>query len=455
MANTTEEEKNSSDGVDLQVEMAYEILSRLPVKSLMRFKCVSKHWLSIIKDDNYFIDLYHSRSKLRPCLVLFVPIYIKPNIPKDSFIMCIHPRPNQDNLLIADLCEGVGRVGTRDTKVAHNVRKTTSIEFDKVIEKETLCYDGILKPVNEYGVCIYNIGTRELTPWISTGLRSYGVNVNPKYQFGFDPATKKHKVICLWKLRRWPRRDSHRVYVGCNILTLGDNTWRTINIHEVPHYDLVDDSYSRPYGSVYVNGSIYWIACQLASKRHCGEKVIVAFDVGSEKFRTIVVPKFITNQILDDTEYTSSNFSEDLLEVNNCVALYTRLPGGYIVKLWILDCDDNHKKDVSTNCNQHWTETTIELPFQWDNKRKVVFHGIPGTDEIIIETYEDSRSINGIAVVSYSWKSMTFREVESDELNHLNSPIEFSERSVYMCSTINQSLFPLQRKSAQEKEKAS
>ncbi|KAI3892575.1 hypothetical protein MKW92_048460 [Papaver armeniacum] len=372
--------------------------------------------------------------------------------------MYIHPRPNQANILIADLCEGVG---TRDTKV----RKTTSIEFDKFIEKKKLCYDGILKPVNglicftdtqlAFGVCIYNIGTRELTPWISTGLGSYGSNATPKYQFGFDPATKEHKVICLWKLYKFrPRRESDLLYVGCNILTIGDNAWRTINIHEVPRYDLVDDdSFSRPYGSVYVNGSIYWITHELASKRHCGEKVIVAFDVGSEKFRTIPVPKFITDQILYDAEYTRSNSSRDLLEVSNCVALYARLPGGYVVKLWILDCDDNHKKDASTSCNQHWTETTIELPFQWDDKRKVVFHGIPGTDEIIIETYqdEDSPSIKGISLVSYNWKSMTFREVESHQLNHLNSPIESSERSVYMCSTINESLFPLQRKSAQEK----
>ncbi|KAI3951233.1 hypothetical protein MKW92_050425, partial [Papaver armeniacum] len=40
-----------------------DILSRLPVKSLMRFKCVSKSWCSLIKDP-YFIDLHFSRSKL-------------------------------------------------------------------------------------------------------------------------------------------------------------------------------------------------------------------------------------------------------------------------------------------------------------------------------------------------------------------------------------------------------
>ncbi|KAI3930810.1 hypothetical protein MKX01_037256 [Papaver californicum] len=374
----------------------------------------------MIKDDKYFIDLYHTRSKLRPCLVLSVPTHRKTHRPPPgtTYTIC---RPLIANRLIADLCEGV--VG----------------------------YDGILKPVNglicftdttwDFGVRIYNLGNRELTPWMSTTFMRKDAYVDPKYQFGFDPATKEHKVICLWKSKTYTGRDSDPVYVGCEVLTVGDNTWRIIDIHEVPQFELVD-TYSFqpvPNGYVYVNGSIYWITGQLIYRWHSGGEVIVAFDVGSEKFRTILVPKFITDQIPNDREYMGIfNSSKDLLEVSNRVALYCRLPGGHIVKLWILDCDDVNKKDISasrtTSCNQNWTGRTIELPFQWDNKRRVVFHGIPGTDEILIETYKGRRPyIKCLSLMSYNWKSMTFRKVESDELNYLNSPGGFrKKRSIYV-----------------------
>ncbi|KAI3988290.1 hypothetical protein MKX01_012079 [Papaver californicum] len=407
------QKKSSSGGDGIQVEIVFEILSRLPVKSVMRFKC----------DDKYFIDLYHTRSKLRPCLVLFVPIHQKFNItPGTTYTLC---RRYQANLLIADLCEGVGRVAEGVTAVPHNVRKTTSIKYDKVIHEKRVCYDGILKPVNGL-ICF------KLTPWMSTTLMRKGDHADPKYQFGFDPATKEHKVICLWKseIGFYPRRDSDPVYVGC------------------------DESFFHPNGSVYVNGSIYWITHQL---RYHGEKVSVAFDVGTEKFRTILVPKFITDQFLYDKEYMDIfNSSKDLLELSNRVALFCRIPSGYTIKLWILDCHDNNNKDISArrtaSCNLNWTERTIELPFQWDNKRRVVIHGIPGTDEILIETYEGRTYIKCLSLVSYSWRSMTFRKVESDEPNYLNSPGGFRKRGVNMCSTITESLFPVQKKISRRRQ---
>ena len=46
---------------DLPEEVMLEILLRLPVKSLLRFKSVCKHWLSLISDPN-FAKLHFERS---------------------------------------------------------------------------------------------------------------------------------------------------------------------------------------------------------------------------------------------------------------------------------------------------------------------------------------------------------------------------------------------------------
>ncbi|XP_042754496.1 putative F-box protein At3g10240 isoform X2 [Lactuca sativa] len=46
---------------DLPVEVMVDILSRLPVKTIIHSKCVCKKWLDIISD-SYFANLHLSRS---------------------------------------------------------------------------------------------------------------------------------------------------------------------------------------------------------------------------------------------------------------------------------------------------------------------------------------------------------------------------------------------------------
>lgn len=46
-------------------EIVVDVLSRLPVKSLLRFKSVSKEWQSIITDPK-FVSLHLNRSTQRP-----------------------------------------------------------------------------------------------------------------------------------------------------------------------------------------------------------------------------------------------------------------------------------------------------------------------------------------------------------------------------------------------------
>nr|GMD24215.1 putative F-box protein At1g19160 [Ipomoea batatas]GMD25816.1 putative F-box protein At1g19160 [Ipomoea batatas] len=54
----------------LPMDLVIEILARLPVKSLMRFKCVCKFFYDLIKSDNQFKDKHYGISKAKSDCVL-------------------------------------------------------------------------------------------------------------------------------------------------------------------------------------------------------------------------------------------------------------------------------------------------------------------------------------------------------------------------------------------------
>ncbi|KAI3985191.1 hypothetical protein MKX01_015125 [Papaver californicum] len=261
----------------------YEILSGLPVKSLMRYKCVCEHWKSLIQQDPYFIDLHLNRSKTRPCLFTvhrFVDksLCMRPDYPMISKFM----RRKADKrmyFLSAKLVQG--RNG--EVAIAQTTTMTSSFSYDQVLKSVNglICFIGM----NAFAVRIYNISIHELTRWIKSSNKS---SVGPMYSFGYSPATKEHKVICVWS------KINTLSDVTCEVLTVGDSKWRGIDV--VPPYNL------RGVDNVYANGSIYW--CNLRhSKLFNDPEFIVAFDVGREKFRTIHVPKLILDQLMDRFRY--------------------------------------------------------------------------------------------------------------------------------------------------------
>ncbi|KAI3944019.1 hypothetical protein MKW98_015171 [Papaver atlanticum] len=128
-----------------------EILSRLPVKSLMRFKCVSKGWLNLIEEDSYFTYLHLSRSKARPSLVYVIPL---PSV-MDRQYSGNRYKGHDDVFLTADLSldKGIGRADI------HTMMKTNMFSCDYILRplNGLMCFVDCLK----YAVCIYNISTRE------------------------------------------------------------------------------------------------------------------------------------------------------------------------------------------------------------------------------------------------------------------------------------------------------
>ncbi|KAK9906253.1 hypothetical protein M0R45_002680 [Rubus argutus] len=53
----------------LDEDLILEIFSRLPAKSLMRFRCVSKEWYSLTKS-SYLINIHLRRSDSKLCYLL-------------------------------------------------------------------------------------------------------------------------------------------------------------------------------------------------------------------------------------------------------------------------------------------------------------------------------------------------------------------------------------------------
>ncbi|KAI3925163.1 hypothetical protein MKW98_009813, partial [Papaver atlanticum] len=205
---------SSSSSVSGCEDIMREILCRLPVKSLMRFKCVSKHWQFSICQDQGLIDLHFTRSKQDQLIV----------VPRNDKVDLFRSR-----MLHSGLTTSVGAMEytyQQSFLLANLFQSTTLVEKS---EQKPFPYTEILKPVNGLicfvsrridSVCILNPCTREVTPWIAStfrGNKRYNFTADFRtYCFGFDPATKQHKVICIRKLRE------SETYI-CEVLTVGDN----------------------------------------------------------------------------------------------------------------------------------------------------------------------------------------------------------------------------------------
>ncbi|KAI3891905.1 hypothetical protein MKX03_026313 [Papaver bracteatum] len=358
----------------------WQILSYLPVKSLMKFKCVSKSWESLTYDPS-FIKLHQSKSHPQ----LFIMMY------KDNCIQVYTPK--------------------YDFQGGEALYKVT-IPWSQVV---------ILKPINGLfsfidilnGLsCVYNLGTRQVTPWVSIPDPSktmvYIVNAILIYGFSFDPSTGKHKILCIWNVTRYGGKVEHVVQV----FTVEENEWRTLDV-VLP---------IRPFGeAVYANGSIY--------RRNRGDKLlkppdveaILAFDVGTENFRVIQIPDVIISSQRDPKVRQRAEY---LLEVDGHIAIIDRLDKN-VVKLW-------RSEDEVT-----WSGQIIELPFECSIGQPLYFHAVQGTRQIIIKP---SGARDFVTLYFYDIDMNSFRDIKIFDLSPSSFPY------VYGMFTTPESLLPVEKR---------
>lgn len=250
----------------LFVELVIQILSWLPVKSLVRFRCVCKHWKSIISN----------------------PKFIKDHL--------------QKSLGNSDLTLTLGDTGTSTATFVHlcSVRSSLKNPTSTVIN-EDFSYrldsrtrykcvgtcNGLVCLVESYiyhckkhCVRIWNPATRQISETsfcLLDDLERYPITF-PLFGFGYDNLNDTYKVVSVIQL------DKEEDAV-VKVYSLDDKCWR--NIENFPNVGRI----IRDNG-VYLNGSLNWLVLvDFNSNEDWLSCLVVSLDLGKETYTKLLSPR--------------------------------------------------------------------------------------------------------------------------------------------------------------------
>ncbi|CAK8541404.1 unnamed protein product [Lathyrus sativus] len=228
-------------------DLIEEVLSCLTVKTLMRMRCVSKSWKSLISDST-FVKLHLHRSS-----------------PKADFTVVYKSGSNSVSFTVIRLFENPPIFFTLPN-------------YELIDEGEQLVgsCNGLLCLV---GYSRVNGGI-DIESWFrfwnpATGTMSqrlgYLLNdetIPPRFTFGSDKSNNAYKVLAL-------------MHTNVRVFSLQDNAWRNIENPPVAR--------NCSMNPVYLSGSVNWLASHGVSIIY-PQFVIISFDLGSESHTQYPTP---------------------------------------------------------------------------------------------------------------------------------------------------------------------
>ncbi|MCD7461291.1 hypothetical protein HAX54_045828 [Datura stramonium] len=263
-----EKSKSNSRKSSIPEDIICDIFSRLPVKSLMRFKCLSKFYNYLTLDPS-FIDIHHNHSISHSH--------------KTKFLAC-----SWDGIY------------TIDHKVEH--KEATVLRIEEL--------DGIKYPRVDYVNGLFFLWSTKMHPLAiynpATRIVKYLPSLNSiddeftmyYYSFGFEPDEKKYKI--LMSSVPLDMNSPKRQWV----LTLGPGeSWREIKSAPCSLFVLLR-------AGVCIEGAIYFVGTH-------DKTCIVAFNVRTENFRIIS----LWNDVID---VPTRKFNYELVEVKGKLGVVDR-----------------------------------------------------------------------------------------------------------------------------------
>ncbi|KAF9604191.1 hypothetical protein IFM89_003937 [Coptis chinensis] len=230
-------------------EIIFEILSRLPVRTLGRFKCVCKSWFDLIRDP-FFVDVHMNRAKENNDSLKYMVrlkgnrLYSNSSHPDDYRLQAVnHPfKTSHNEIQVCNSCNGL-------------------LCLISNAEKETIC---LWNPAT---------GDYKVLPSSPTVDPPVWGRLHIEYGFGYCHSTNNYEVV---KVVNYCDFDH---YLVAYVYSLANGLWRRIQGGPC----ITGDGTS----GVLVNESLNWI------ESHCScNPRVVAFDIGGKEFRVVPQPGY-------------------------------------------------------------------------------------------------------------------------------------------------------------------
>ncbi|XVF85437.1 hypothetical protein PTKIN_Ptkin17bG0118200 [Pterospermum kingtungense] len=247
---------------DWPVDILTEIVLKLPVKSILRFKCVAKTWCHLFQSPS-FVSQHFNISKRNKHLVVYYR-----NDEHDVNDMGLIVDNDQPLVCYRDLGQ----------ELSSNFPHMYVNHF--LVDNGLLC---LLDLVN-CRIILWNPATREfrVIPECVQFFREDAYGAIPLLGFGLDPLSNDYKVIIVqdyYSVRGQQRY--HAVY------KMSTDSWRVLEEEEVQFFEDIDMGDNET--NACVNGIYYWKGAKGLGPG-LQEHKIVAFHLGTEVFRVIQLP---------------------------------------------------------------------------------------------------------------------------------------------------------------------
>ncbi|KAJ4823548.1 hypothetical protein Tsubulata_050980 [Turnera subulata] len=263
--NSTEPEANNGIVQNLPQEIVEEILSWLPIESIMTCRRVCKSWCKTIKDPS-FVNLQLKRSRDQPLSYVL----------QDTGIGRFSSRWSQSGGKLFFL-------GTTEGEKAKELSKIPLLGGGSVKRRSISSCNGLLciAPTDdsETPIVVCNPITKEHTVLPKPediGQYGFGNQVG----IGFDASSNKYKVARMYYLTA----NDNESYSFCEIITVGeDKSWRKIDLPFNGGFKVIP---TESGGAVFWEGALHWI-CVHVEDRQWAALFILRFDISKEEFQFI------------------------------------------------------------------------------------------------------------------------------------------------------------------------